>query len=84
MEEQFARALAKIKKRDPSIYQPDAKLFSDDDSDSESGSGDEKKGKKKKPKKQTLRQVVANQHLEGGARAFEDEDADVEIGRAHV
>ena len=77
MEEQFARALAKIKKRDPSIYQPDAKLFSDDDSDSESGSGDEKKGKKKKPKKQTLRQVVANQLLEGGARAFEDEDADV-------
>ena len=76
MEEQFARALAKIKKRDPSIYQPDAKLFSDDDSDSESGSGDEKKGKKKKPKKQTLRQVVANQLLEGGARAFEDEDAD--------
>ena len=76
MEEQFARALAKIKKRDPSIYQPDAKLFSDDDSDSESGSGDEKKGKKKKPKKQTLRQVVANQLLEGGARAFEDEDAE--------
>ena len=32
--------------------------------------------KKKKPKKQTLRQVVANQLLEGGARAFEDEDAD--------
>ena len=73
MEEQFARALAKIKTRDPSIYRPDAKLFSDDD---DSGSDDDGKGdtKKKKPKKQTLREVVANQLLEGGARAFEDDD----------
>ena len=76
MQEQFAQALVRIKRKDPALYQPDTELFSDvesssSDEDDADGGGAKKE---KKVKKQTLRQVVASQLLEGGARALEDDD----------
>ncbi len=87
LDAQFARALVRIKSKDPSLYEPDTELFSsdaeessssddddDDDEDDENKKKKKKKKKEKKPKRQTLREVVAGQLLEGGARAFEDDD----------
>eukprot|EP00227_Mantoniella_beaufortii_P014911 CAMPEP_0197588210 /NCGR_PEP_ID=MMETSP1326-20131121/9574_1 /TAXON_ID=1155430 /ORGANISM="Genus nov. species nov., Strain RCC2288" /LENGTH=326 /DNA_ID=CAMNT_0043153013 /DNA_START=161 /DNA_END=1137 /DNA_ORIENTATION=+ len=95
VEEQFASALLRIKRKDPALYRPDTELFSDmeetssddededdeDEDEDEDDDGEEgKKTKKKKaskekvPKKQTLRQVIATQLLEGGAEAFENLD----------
>ena len=72
---QFAEALLKIKTKDPAIYREDAELFSSDDGD------DAKVKKKRAPKKQTLREVTARQLLEGGAEAYEQEDAEAEARR---
>ena len=96
-DEQFAKALVRIKRKDPEIYKPDVELFSDvSESSSEDGSAsssddDDAKEKKKKktskrPKKETLREVTARQLLEGGARAFEeDEDAPAKpSGKSYV
>ena len=74
---QFAEALLKIKTKDPAIYREDAELFSSDDDDDD----DAKVKKKRAPKKQTLREVTARQLLEGGAEAYEQEDAEVEARR---
>ena len=84
-DEQFAKALVRIKRKDPEIYKPDVELFSDvsessseDESASSSSDDDAKEKKKKKtskrPKKETLREVTARQLLEGGARAFEEDE----------
>ena len=74
---QFAEALLKIKTKDPAIYREDAELFSSDDDDDD----DAKVKKKRAPKKQTLREVTARQLLEGGAEAYEQEDAEAEVRR---
>ena len=86
-DEQFAKALVRIKRKDPEIYKPDVELFSDasessSDDDSASSDDDDDAAKKKKkkekkskgPKKETLREVTARQLLEGGARAFEEDE----------
>ena len=75
---QFAEALLKIKTKDPAIYREDAELFSSDDGDDDD---DAKVKKKRAPKKQTLREVTARQLLEGGAEAYEQEDAEAEARR---
>ena len=75
---QFAEALLKIKTKDPAIYREDAELFSSDDDDDDD---DAKVKKKRAPKKQTLREVTARQLLEGGAEAYEQEDAEAEVRR---
>jgi hypothetical protein len=51
-------------------------------SDSDSGNKTKKNKEKKAPKKQTLRQVTAEQLLAGGAEAFEDEDSANGFGAA--
>ena len=84
-EKQFVDVLTKLKNKDPSVYDPNAKLYdessSSSSSDPESDSGPDdsvkKKKKKKKKKKMTLREVQARDLLEGGARTYEsDEDED--------
>ena len=75
---QFADALLKIKTKDPAIYREDAELFS---SEEEAEEDDKNETKKRAPKKQTLREVTARQLLEGGAEAYEREDAEVEARR---
>ena len=77
---QFAEALLKIKTKDPAIYREDAELFSSDDDDDDDDD-DAKVKKKRAPKKQTLREVTARQLLEGGAEAYEQEDAEAEARR---
>ena len=76
---QFAEALLKIKTKDPAIYREDAELFSSEEEAEEEDA--EKETKKRAPKKQTLREVTARQLLEGGAEAYEREDADAEARR---
>ena len=82
-EKQFVDVLTKLKNKDPSVYDPNAKMYessssSSSDSESDSGPDDsDKKKKKKKKKKMTLREVQARDLLEGGARTYEsDEDED--------
>ena len=65
-EKQFVDVLTKLKNKDPSVYDPNAKLYdessssSSSDSESDSGPDDsDKKKKKKKKKKMTLREVQA-------------------------
>jgi protein KRI1 len=72
---QFAKALLRIKNKDPAIYDEEKALFSDDDDDDVDEA--KKKRKKKAPKKQTLRQVTAAQLLEGGAEALEQEEQEM-------
>ena len=83
---QFAEALLKIKTKDPAIYREDAELFSSDDDDDDDDDDDAKETKKKKraPRKETLREVTARQLLEGGAEAYEREDAEAEARRRHA
>jgi protein KRI1 len=80
---QFAEALLKIKQKDPAIYREDAELFSSDDDDDDDDAK-EKKKKKRAPKKETLREVTARQLLEGGAEAYEREDAEAEARRVQA
>ena len=63
----FADALAKIRRRDPSIYDEETKLFADESDDDDDGKAKTKVVEKKKNKKATLREVTATQLLEGGA-----------------
>ena len=81
---QFAEALLKIKQKDPAIYREDAELFSSDDDDDDDDDAKEKKKKKRAPKKETLREVTARQLLEGGAEAYEREDAEAEARRVQA
>ena len=79
-ERQFVDVLTKLKTKDPSVYDPNAKMYessssSDESSASESDSRKKKK-KKNKMKKMTLREVQARDLLEGGANAYESDDDD--------
>ena len=80
-ERQFVDVLTKLKTKDPSVYDPNAKMYessssSDESSASESDSRKKKKKKKNKMKKMTLREVQARDLLEGGANAYESDDDD--------
>ena len=73
----FADALAKIRRRDPSIYDEKTKLFEDDDEEKATTT---KTKVEKKKKKATLREVTATQLLEGGATALEDAEEEAARG----
>ena len=87
-EKQFVDVLTKLKNKDPSVYDPNAKLYdessssSSSESESDSGPDDsDKKKKKKKKKKMTLREVQARDLLEGGARTYESDDDEDGLGK---
>ncbi|KDP26883.1 hypothetical protein JCGZ_18041 [Jatropha curcas] len=73
----FIENLNKVKKRDPSLYNQDSRLFdSDSDSESESDNDDDsnidkKEGKDRKKKAKYLKDVMAQQLLEEGPE-FDD------------
>ncbi|OUS47060.1 KRI1-like family C-terminal-domain-containing protein [Ostreococcus tauri] len=77
----FAEALTRIRRRDPSIYDEKTKFFDDGEAAAEAAA-ERAKTKEKKPKAATLREVTANQLLEGGATALEDAEAEAEAMRA--
>jgi len=81
----FAEALTKIRRRDPSLYEAETKLFDDETTEEEEDEKEEGKTKQtttKKKKKATLREVTARQLLEGGATALEDAEAEAEAMKA--
>ena len=85
----FAEALTKIRRKDPSIYDAETKLFDEasEDEDDEDGGGKKEATSTKRTKKKTratLREVVATQLLEGGATALEDAEAEAEAARART
>ena len=83
----FAEALTRIRRKDPSIYDAETRLFDDasDEEDDERGEGGEAIAATTtaKKKRATLREVVATQLLEGGATALEDAEAEAEAARAN-
>ena len=72
--------MAKIRRRDPSIYDEETKLFADESDDDDDGKAKTKVVEKKKNKKATLREVTATQLLEGGATALEDAEEEAARG----
>ncbi|KAL3694447.1 hypothetical protein R1sor_008098 [Riccia sorocarpa] len=74
VDEKIFDTLAKIRRRDPSIYKPDASFF--DDADDEDGDEDQGNANttSKKQKPQYLKDVIARQLLEGGPEVEEEED----------
>ena len=84
----FAEALMKIRRKDPSVYDAETKLFDEasEDEDDEDGGGKKEATSTKRTKKKTratLREVVATQLLEGGATALEEAEAEAEAARAN-
>lgn len=73
---QIFETLARIKKRDPSIYVSEAKFYDEEEEDGrEQGDGVEPATKEKKKKKPLyLKDVVARQLLDGGADEDEEDE----------
>ncbi|KAL2645524.1 hypothetical protein R1flu_013111 [Riccia fluitans] len=68
-DEKIFETLARIKKRDPSIYKPETSFFDDEEEEEEDLGKPKNNSKKQKP--QYLKDVIARQLLEGGP---EDEE----------
>lgn len=73
---QIFETLARIKKRDPSIYVSEAKFYDEegDEDGREEGDGVEPATKEKKKKPLYLKDVVARQLLDGGADEDEEDE----------
>jgi len=75
-DEAFVETLTRIRKKDPSIYDGKTAFFAEDED--EAAESEATKTRKKSAKVATLREVTANQLLEGGATALEDAEAEAE------
>eukprot|EP00887_Chlorella_sp_A99_P002553 scaffold6.g2553.t1 len=75
-EAQILDTLAKIRARDASIYQPDAKFYSSSEGEEEEGGGEEPEGGKQggKAKPMYLKDVLFKQAMEGEQSSSDDDE----------
>ena len=86
-DEQFAKALVRIKRKDPEIYKPDVELFSDvseSSSEDESASSSDDDDAKEKKKKKTSKRPKKNASRGDGASAPRGWRARVRGGRGRA